>query len=85
MFASEVVRGWEIALLQSDDRVRGDRRLRPVGENSYYRNPRAGKAGVFAFPRGDELTIEKHSGDSIMAFCCIVAIVYEFSHIISLR
>ena len=64
-------------------------------KNSFYRNPRADQAcgffwtlrnaGVLAFPRGDELTIENHFGDSIMTFCCIAAIVYEFSHITSLR
>ena len=64
-------------------------------KNSFYRNPRADqacgffrtlrKAGVLAFPKGDELTIENHFGDSLMAFCCIAAIVYEFSRITLLR
>ena len=58
-------------------------------KNSFHRNLRAGqaciffrtlhKAGVFAFPRGDELTIESHFGDSIITLNCIAAIVYEFS------
>ena len=95
MFASEVVREWEIAWLQIDDRVGGDRPLRLVGEKRFCRNPRVDQscrifrtlreAGVLAFPRGDELTIENHIGDILMALCCIVAIVYEFSHITPLR
>ena len=81
MFASEVVRGWEIAWLQIADRARGDRLPRFVGENSFYRNQRADqacgffralrKAGAFMFPRDDELTIEKRYMDILMAFCCI--------------
>jgi hypothetical protein len=35
MFASEVVREWEMAWLQSDDRVSGDRPLRLVGEKQF--------------------------------------------------
>ena len=69
MFAKEVVREWEIAWLRSDDLVRGGNRpLRLVGENSFCRNPRADqacgifgtlrKAGVLAFPRGNELVSE---------------------------
>ena len=97
MFASEVVREWEMAWLQSDDRVSGDRPLRLAGKTGFYRNPpcRADQAygffgtlrtaGVLTFPRGDQMAIENHFGDSIMASCCIVAIVYEFSHITSLR
>ena len=95
MFASEVVREWEIAWLQSDDRVRGDRPPGLVGENSFCRHPRAGQAcgffgtlrkvGVLAFPRGDELTIENRFGDSLVADSCIAAIVYELSHSTSLR
>ena len=49
------------------------------------RSAKRSKAGVLAFPRGDGLTIENHFGDGLMAFCCIAAIVYEFSHITSLR
>ena len=41
MFASEVVKERGMAWLQSDDRVSGDRPLRLVEENSFYRNPRA--------------------------------------------
>ena len=62
MFASEVVRGWEIAWLQSDDRVRGGRPLRLVGEEQFLPQPASGpsawnfrrlhKAGVLAFPEG---------------------------------
>ena len=48
MFAREVVGEWEIAWLQSDDRVRSDRPLRLVGENSFCRDPRAHQAcGIF--------------------------------------
>ena len=36
MFASEVVSKWEMAWLQSDDRVRGDRPLGLVGEKTVF-------------------------------------------------
>ena len=35
MFASEVVREWVMVWLQSDDRARGDRPLRLVGETVF--------------------------------------------------
>ena len=54
-------------------------------ENSFRSNLRADKAGMLAFPRGDELTIENHYRHIFMAFCCIVAIVYDFSHLTSWR
>ena len=41
------------------------------------------KAGVLAFPKGDELAIESYFGDSLMAFCCIAAVFYKFPHITS--
>ena len=64
-------------------------------KNSFCRSPQADqacglfstlrKAGMLAFPRGDGLAIENHFGDILMAFCCISAIVYESTHITSLR
>ena len=42
MFASEVVREWGVAWLQSDDRVRGDRSLRLVGEKQFLPQPSSG-------------------------------------------
>ena len=91
-----MVAKWEISWLQSDDRVRGDRPLRLAGVKQFLPQPASGpsvwnfrnalrKAGVLAFPRGDELTIENHFRDSLVANFCIVAIVYELSHITSLR
>ena len=95
MFTSEIVREWEMVWLQSDDRLRVNRPLRLDGETRFCCNTRADqtrrlfrtlrKAGVLAFPRGDELTIENYFGDSLVALCCIAAFVYEFSHITLLR
>ena len=95
MFASEVVREWGWlgckVIIMSGLIIHCEL----LEKNGFYRNPRTDQAcgvfrtlrktGVLAFLRGDELTIEKQSGDSIMTFCCITAIVYEFSHITPLR
>ena len=42
MFASEVVREWGMAWLQSDDRVSGGRPLRLVGEKQFLPQPSSG-------------------------------------------
>ena len=50
MFASGAVRGWEIAWLQIDDRVRGDRPPRLVGEKHFLPQPASGwtqASGIF--------------------------------------
>ena len=62
MSAGEVLRGWVIAWLQSDDRVRGDRPPGLVGGKQFLPQPASGPSvwiirSARAFPRGDELTI----------------------------